>query len=80
MNSERMTELFARYLTPITYLMWAMIIVGMADHFLVEFLPRSVADLNLYIMWPVLAIVWFGHRHKTRVQAQAMRDNMNDGS
>jgi hypothetical protein len=38
-----------------------------------------VADLNIYIMWPVLAVVWFGHRHKTRAQARAARDNMNDG-
>ncbi len=81
--TDRMTELFARYLTLVTYVLWAMIIIGMIDHFAVEFLPRSVADLNLYIIWPVLAIVWFGHRHKGRVEAQARaeaaRDNMNDG-
>lgn len=79
MNSEKMTELFARYLTPLTYILWAMIIIGSIDHFFAEFLPRPVADWNLYVMWPVLAVVWFGHRHKTRVQAQAARDNMNDG-
>jgi amino acid permease len=75
-----MTELFARYLTPLTYLMWVMIVLGMIDHFAVEFLPRQVADVNLYVMWPVLAIVWFGHKHKAREKAQAMRDNMSDGA
>ena len=73
-----MTELFARYLTPLTYLLWAMIAVGALDHFAVEFLPRCVADINLYVMWPLLAIVWFGHKHVARVKAQAMRDNMSD--
>jgi hypothetical protein len=73
-----MTELFARYLTPLTYLLWAMIAVGALDHFAVEFLPRGVADINLYVMWPLLAIVWFGHKHVARVKAQAMRDNMSD--
>ena len=75
-----MNEIFARYLTPLTYLLWAMIIIGGVDHFAVEFLPRQVADLNLYIMWPLLAIVWFGHRHVARLKAQAIRDNMNDGA
>ena len=73
-----MTGLFARYIEPVTYLLWVMIIIGMIDHFLVEFLPRPIADANLYVMWPVLAIVWFGHKHLAREKAQAMRDNNND--
>lgn len=75
-----MAEIFARYLTPLTYLLWAMIIVGGVDHFVVEFLPREMADVNLYVMWPLLAFVWFGHRHNARVKAQEMRDNMHDGT
>lgn len=75
-----MTELFARYLTPLTYLMWAMIIVGGVDLFAVEFLPRPVADVYLYVMWPLLAVVWFGHKHIARQKAQAMRDNLSDGA
>ena len=75
-----MSELFARYLTPLTYLLWAMIIVGSVDHFVVEFLPRRVADANLYAMWPLLAIVWFGHKHAARVKAQSMHDNMSDSA
>ena len=75
-----MTEMLARYLTPLTYLMWVLIIVGAVDHFAVEFLPRQIADVNLYIMWPLLAFVWFGHRHNSRVKAQAMRDDLIDGA
>ncbi len=74
-----MTELFARYLEPLTYVLWAMIILGGIDHFVVEFLPRAIADWNLIIMWPVLATVLFGRWHVGRKNARAMRDNMNDG-
>jgi len=75
-----MAEIFARYLAPLTYLLWAMIIVGGVDHFAVEFLPRQIADVNLYIMWPLLAVVWFGHKHNARLKAQAMRDDLIDGA
>lgn len=75
-----MSELFARYITPLTYLLWAMIIIGSIDHFFFEFLPRGVANANLYVMWPLLAIVWFGHKHLARIKAQAMRDDMPDGA
>ena len=73
-----MTEIFARYLTPLTYLMWVTILVGGIDHFAVEFLPRQVATVNLYVMWPLLAVVWFGHKHVARIKAQAMRDELID--
>lgn len=75
-----MVEIFARYLTPLTYLMWAMIIAGGVNHFAVEFLPRQVANVGLYILWPLLAVVWFAHRHNARLKAQAMRDNLIDGA
>ena len=57
-----------------------MIIVGAIDHFFVEFLPRSVANMNLYVMWPLLAIVWFGHKHLAKIKAQSMHDNDNAGA
>ena len=75
-----MSEIFARFITPVTYLMFAMLIVGGIDHFAVEFLPRNVAQWNLNLMWPVLAIVWFGHKYKERMKAQTMRDDANDGA
>ena len=73
-----MSEIFARYLTPLTYVMWAMIIAGEIDHFAIGFLPREIANVSLYIMWPLLAFVWFGHRHNTRMKAQATRDDLID--
>ena len=75
-----MQELFARYLIPLTYLLWALIIIGMIDHFAVEFLPRKVADVNLYLLWPLLAIVWFAHKYNAKIKAQNMRDNDNIGA
>ncbi len=75
-----MSEILARYLTPLTYAMWVMIIAGAIDHFAVGFLPRQVAAVGLYVMWPLLAFVWFGHRHKERLKAQAMRDDLIDGA
>ncbi len=73
-----MNELFARYLTPLTYLLWALIIIGGIDHFAIEVLPRPVADINLIVMMPLLAAVWFGHKHKARMQAT--RDDFGDGA
>ena len=67
-------------MTPLTYLLWAMIIVGGVDHFAFEFMPRAMADVNLYVMWPLLAVVWFGHRYVAREKAQAMRNNLSDGA
>jgi len=74
-----MSELFARYLTPLTYFMWALIIVGAIDHFVVPFLPPRLGALYLYLLWPLLAVVWFGHKHNARLKAQEARDNVRDG-
>ena len=75
-----MIGLFARYLTPLTYVLWVMIIIGLVDHFAVTFLPRQVADWNLYVMWPLLGVVWFSHKHNARMKAQAMRNDLIDGA
>lgn len=63
-----------RYLTPLTYLMWAAIIIGMVDHFFLEprglaFLPPPVFDWLVIVMWPLLAAVWFGHKEAERRKA-----------
>ena len=79
-KEREVAEIFARYLSPLTYLMWVMIIVAMVDHFAVGFLPPQVATLNFYFLWPLLAFVWFGHKHIARVKAQAMRDDLIDGA
>lgn len=75
-----MAALFSRYLTPLTYVMYAMLIIGGIDHFAVEFLPRQVAGWNLIIIWPVLAFIWYGHRYNARLQAQELRNDDNDSA
>ena len=63
-----------RYLTPLTYMMWVVIIIGMVDHFFLEprcqaVLPPVVFDWLLIVMWPLLAAVWFGNKEAERLQA-----------
>ncbi len=65
-----------RYLTPLTYLMWVVIIIGMVDHFFLEprglaFLPPAVFDWLLILMWPLLAAVWFGNKANEKRKAEA---------
>ena len=63
-----------RYLTPLTYMMWVVIIIGMVDHFFLEprgqaVLPPVVFDWLLIVMWPLLAAVWFGNKEAERLKA-----------
>ena len=63
-----------RYLTPLTYIMWIIIIVGMVEHFFLEprgmaFLPPAAFDWLLILMWPLLAAVWFGHKEAEKQKA-----------
>jgi hypothetical protein len=74
-----------RYLTPLTYLMWVVIIIGMVDHFFLEprglaFLPPSVFNWLLIVMWPLLAAVWFGNKanEKRKAEARAMEPPAED--
>lgn len=65
-----------RYLAPLTYMMWAVIIIGMVDHFFLEprgqaVLPPVVFDWLLILMWPLLAAVWFGNKENEKRKAQA---------
>jgi hypothetical protein len=65
-----------RYLVPLTYMMWAVIIIGMVDHFFLEprgqaVLPPVVFDWLLIAMWPLLAAVWFGNKEAEKRKAQA---------
>lgn len=74
-----MMALLLRFLTPLTYLMWAAIIIGMVDHFFLEprgvaFLPPAVFDWLLIIMWPLLAAVWFGWKEAEKRKAQNRTD------
>ena len=63
-----------RYLTPLTYMMWVVIIIGMVDHFFLEprgqaVLPPVVFDWLLIVMWPLLAAVWFGNKEAERLKS-----------
>ncbi len=75
-----MGELLARYLAPLTYALYIMLAVGGIDHFWIEFLPRPVAQLNLLALWPLLAAVWFGHKYKARMNAEAAGESRNRGA
>ena len=65
-----MAEVFSRYLTPLTYAMWVTILIGGVDHFLVDFLPPVISEINIFIMLPLLAIVWFGHKHRAKYKSK----------
>lgn len=71
-----MQSYLLRYLTPLTYMMWVAIIIGMVDHFFLEprglaFLPPAVFDWLVILMWPLLAAVWFGNKENEKRKAQA---------
>ena len=68
-------SLLLRFLAPLTYLLWGMIILGMLDHFLLD--PRGIAifpewlfDWLLILMWPVLLAVWFGWKEHEKQKAK----------
>jgi hypothetical protein len=77
-------EFLLKYLTPMTWLLWAMIVVGMLDHFFlsprgISILPQAVFDWFLIIMWPVLLAVWFGWKEKEKQKAlKKQQDNTPD--
>ena len=68
-----MQRLLARLTTPLTYLLWAMIIVGMVDHFFGPVLSPPVAEIGFYALWLVAAATWFGWRQRKRDQAASGR-------
>ncbi|MDE0780081.1 MAG: hypothetical protein OSB67_04940 [Alphaproteobacteria bacterium] len=76
-------SLLLRFLTPLTYLLWGMIILGMLDHFLLG--PRDLAvlpdwffDRLLILMWPVLLAVWFGWKEHEKQKAKNSSTNTTD--
>lgn len=78
-----MRALLLRYLTPLTYLMWAVIIIGMVDHFFLEprglaFLPPPVFDWLVILMWPLLAAVWFGWKEVEKRKAMNQSEPPTD--
>jgi hypothetical protein len=72
-------DLLVRYLTPMTWFLWAILAVGMIEHFFLEprgrtMLPEGTFDVLLIAMWPLLLAVWFGWKEKEKRKAQAQRN------
>lgn len=70
-----MMNLFLRYLTPLTYVMWIVIGFGMIEHFFLEprglaILPPAAFDWLLILMWPLLFAIWFGWKEAEKRKAQ----------
>lgn len=64
-------RLLARLTTPLTYLLWAMIAIGLANEFFGPFLPPLLVEFGFYALWLAAAAVWFGWRQKKRDQNAA---------
>jgi hypothetical protein len=64
-------EFLLKYLTPMTWLLWAMIVVGMLDHFFLS--PRGISIL------PQAVFDWFGWKEKEKQKAlKKQQDNTPD--
>lgn len=73
-------QLLLKFLTPMTWLLWGMIGVGMVDHFFlvprgIGILPQAVFDWLLILMWPVLLAVWFGWKEHEKQKALNIQQN-----
>ncbi len=71
-----MRALLLKYLTPMTWVLWGILGVGMINSFFLE--PRGIAVLPadtlnwmIYLMWPLLLAVWFGWKEKKKQEALA---------
>ena len=76
-----MGDLLLRFLTPLTWLLWIVLGVGMFDQFVLDqifgitVLPPRAFDALLIVMWPLLLAVWFGWKEKEKRKA---REGRND--
>ncbi len=61
-----MQHLLARLTTPLTYLLWILVVVGMVDHFFGPLLPPAVVEVGFYVLWLIAAMTWFGFRQRKR--------------
>ena len=70
-----MQRLLARYTTPLTYLLWILILVGLVDQIFGPFLPEQVINFGFYALWLVAAMTWFGYRQRKRDAADQRHHN-----
>jgi hypothetical protein len=73
-----MQRLLARWTTPLTWLLWILVVVGMADYFLGPFLPPEVVEFGIILLWLVAALTWFGWRRRKRDEAGEGHRNAGD--
>lgn len=71
-----MRALLLKYLTPMTWVLWGILGLGMIDQFFLE--PRGLSPLPqdalswiIYLLWPLLLAVWFGWKEKKKQEALA---------
>lgn len=69
-NSPFLAQL-ARYTTPLTVLMWAMVVLGAVDVFYPGIVPAQISQWNLVLLWPVVAAAYFAIRYKKKLEAEA---------
>lgn len=66
-------ETLSRYLEPLTWLMWALIAIGLFDYFVTKVVPPEQMEWAMIVMWPLTGAVWFGWRGRKRQEAEAAR-------
>lgn len=70
----------ARNLTPLTVLMWALIVIGAIDYFVVGFISPGVQEVGLVALWLLTGAIWFGWKARKREQAEAARQAGGEGA
>lgn len=59
-------RLLASLTTPLSYLLWILIAIGLTNEFFGPFLPPMVVEFGVYVLWLAAAAVWFGWRQRKR--------------
>ncbi|MEK9662819.1 MAG: hypothetical protein VW644_14010 [Alphaproteobacteria bacterium] len=70
---EAFQRQLARATTPLTYLLWALIAIGLTNEVFGPFLPPALVEIGFYMLWLAAAAVWFGWRQKKRDESAAQR-------
>ena len=65
----QLQHLLARFARPLTYLLWVLVAIGVADYLFGPFLSPELAETGLIVMWVVAAATWFGWRQRKRDEA-----------
>ena len=74
-----MQHRLARLTTPLTYVLWGLLLVGMIDYVFGPLLPPDVVNVGFYVLWAVAAATWFGWRQRKRDEAAARHGRPRSG-